>query len=232
MQKENIYYLVVVIGILALTAMIIVNNVQSKRQEELAKQKIELTGDDTKENTIHQTIGEVSKNTSEAPAKEEAKEAQADIIPANSNATTAVQTVTDYDGKTKMEWPLVGNVILPYSMDTTIYFQTLDQYKCNPGMMIQAAEGAEVSNVFNGKVTSVKKDDKLGNLVTVDIGGGYQVQYGQLEEVKLQKGDSVDTGMIIGKVAAPTDFFAKEGTNLYFALTKDKKPINPMDYLK
>ena len=29
-------------------------------------------------------------------------------------------------------WPVNGAVIMSYSMDKTVYFQTLDQYKYNP----------------------------------------------------------------------------------------------------
>ena len=37
-----------------------------------------------------------------------------------------------------MLWPARGNVLLDYSMDSTIYFPTLEQYKCNPGLVIQS----------------------------------------------------------------------------------------------
>ena len=38
------------------------------------------------------------------------------------------QTHFAYDGKQRLPWPVMGNVILPYSMDTTVYYTTLDQY--------------------------------------------------------------------------------------------------------
>ncbi len=36
-----------------------------------------------------------------------------------------------------------GAVIMSYSMDKTVYFQTLDQYKYNPAVIIESAEGDE-----------------------------------------------------------------------------------------
>ena len=33
-------------------------------------------------------------------------------------------------------WPVNGAVIMSYSMDKTVYFQTLDQYKYNPAVII------------------------------------------------------------------------------------------------
>lgn len=38
-------------------------------------------------------------------------------------------------------WPVNGAVIMSYSMDKTVYFQTLDQYKYNPAVIIEGAEG-------------------------------------------------------------------------------------------
>ena len=32
-------------------------------------------------------------------------------------------------------WPMEGNVIINYSMDSTVYFPTLDQYKYNPAVI-------------------------------------------------------------------------------------------------
>ena len=37
-------------------------------------------------------------------------------------------------------WPVKGDVLLPFSMDKTVYFPTLDQYQYNRGMVIRANE--------------------------------------------------------------------------------------------
>ena len=41
----------------------------------------------------------------------------------------------------------------------------------------------------------------------------------------------VVTGDPIGKVAAPTMYYSVEGTNVYFKLTKDGVPVDPMSRL-
>ena len=51
--------------------------------------------------------------------------------------------------------------------------------------------------------------------------------YGQLTDVAVSVGSYVDEGDILGYVAAPTKYYSLEGTNLYFALTKDGTPVNP-----
>lgn len=41
--------------------------------------------------------------------------------------------------------PVSGEILMHYSMDGSIYFATLDQYKYNPAVMMSAAEGDAVS---------------------------------------------------------------------------------------
>ena len=48
-------------------------------------------------------------------------------------------------------WPMEGNVILDYSMDSTVYFATLDQYKYNPAVII--------AGDVNSKVYAVAKEN-------------------------------------------------------------------------
>lgn len=44
----------------------------------------------------------------------------------------------------KLAWPVEGNVILDFSMDATVYFSTLKQYKYNPAILIQEIGRAHV----------------------------------------------------------------------------------------
>lgn len=39
-------------------------------------------------------------------------------------------------------------------------------------------------------------------------------------------------GDTIGYLAEPTKYYSVEGANLYFVMTKEGKPVNPMDYIR
>ena len=65
----------------------------------------------------------------------------------------------------------------------------------------------------------------------MELGGGYQATYGQLTNILVSEGSYVAAGDIIADVAAPTKYFSVEGTNVYFKLTKDGVPVNPMTKL-
>lgn len=146
--------------------------------------------------------------------------------------STTVQPALDFHEEDGLVWPIVGDVLINYSMDKTIYFPTLQQYKYNPAIVIAANQGESISAAANGRVTSVTYDPVIGNTVVMDLGNGYELTYGQLENIIVSEGSYVSVGDGIGTVASPTKYYSLEGTNVYFKLTKDGEPINPMRQLQ
>ena len=132
---------------------------------------------------------------------------------------------------TLMQWPVNGNILLDYNMDQTTYFPTLDQYKLSPAIAVQAVEGAPVTASVRGTVYSVEEDPQTGTTVTMELGDGYQAIYGQLKDLAVSEGETVEQGETIGYIAAPTKYYSKEGSNLYFAMRQNGEPIDPIMYL-
>lgn len=216
-------------------------------------QEQEVTGDDldydpyfqeTGSQNVENPDGSVSESMSASPAEdvaageklpEDAAEkegtgtkAQETDAPAIS---TAMQPTLSFGDTDTLVWPVVGNVLINYSMDKTVYFPTLDQYKYNPAIVIAANEGDMITAAAAGKVTSVFEDPQIGQAVTMDLGNGYEITYGQLKEILVSEGSYVSMGDMIASVAAPTKYYSIEGTNVYFKLTKDGNPVNPMTRL-
>lgn len=145
--------------------------------------------------------------------------------------STAMQPTLSFTDEDSLVWPIVGNILVNYSMDKTVYFPTLDQYKYNPAIIIQANEGDMITAAAAGKVISVFQDAQIGNGITMELGNGYEVTYGQLTNILVSEGSYVSMGDMIAQVAAPTKYYSVEGTNVYFKLTKDGEPVNPMSKL-
>ena len=137
-----------------------------------------------------------------------------------------------YDEGGALVWPVEGTVVLPYSMDTTVFFKTLKSYRCNPGVLIAADEGSNVLSAYEGVVESVTEDKEHGTVVTVIMGNGYKAKYGQLMNVTVSEGDVISTAQNIGEVAPVTSYYAEEGNHVYFELQKDGKPVNPVIYMQ
>ena len=171
----------------------------------------------------------------ETAANEETSAASGTVDSAE-NQETAVETAGAaqdlmFSEATIMELPVTGTVLIPYNMENTVYFPTLDLYQCNPGVVFSAAEGTPVLAAADGEVVSVENDARTGLTVTMNLGNGYEAIYGQLTDVSLEAGQKVQKAARIGAVAAPTKYYVKEGSNLFFEMKKDGKAIDPMAYL-
>lgn len=164
-------------------------------------------------------------------SRQEALDAQPSENEGQAVAASDVISLVFSEGS-KMKWPVEGNVILSYSMDTTVYFSTLKQYKCNPGMLIQSEPGMSVLCPANALVSEVGFDDEIGNYVAMSLGNGYEIICGQLADVTVCEGDYISAGESIGVVAEPTSYYVVEGCNVYFELMKDDMPVDPLDFLE
>lgn len=158
------------------------------------------------------------------------KEQNAKAAGAGNSAAKAV--TLNYNGTDKMGWPVRGNVILDYSMETTTYFPTLDQYKCNPALIIQGSISDPVSAPFEAKVAEIGSNEEIGNYVVLDLGNDYTAICGQLKDIQVAESQYVDKGTLLGYVSEPTKYYSIEGNNLYFELMNAGKPVDALDYLE
>lgn len=162
-------------------------------------------------------------------AKEEpAEETQA----ASAGADAVVSNSVSFSTDAKMMWPVSGNVLLNYSMDSTIYFATLNQYKYNPALVIQGDVNTKVLSASDAIIEDIYTDTETGITIKADLGNGYKALYGQLKETTVNIGDKVDKGAILGYISEPTKYYSIEGSNLYFEITKDSIPVNPLSFLE
>ncbi len=167
--------------------------------------------------------------SSEAPVGQDAVEVNEKQESTQASASNSV-AVSFKEGDS-LNWPVEGSILLDYSMDSTTYFATLDQYKYNPALLIQSDVGTDVCAAASGIVESITETDETGITVTMDIGGGYQLVYGQLSGVNYGTGAYIEKGSLVGTVASPTKYYTVEGSNLYFEMLHDGVPADPVEYL-
>lgn len=146
-------------------------------------------------------------------------------------ASVANAANVNFSSNSLILWPVSGALLMDYSMDKTVYFKTLDQYKYNPAIVIAAAENDQVIAGAAGIVKSIDNLAQTGTTINIDFGNGYEALYGQLQTVQVKTGDYVDATTTLGYVANPTKYYSSEGTNLYFEMRKDGQPVDPKEYL-
>ena len=151
---------------------------------------------------------------------------------AEAGAAVSESLVLDFTDTDKLSWPVSGNIVLGYSMDTTTYFPTLDQYKVNPANVIQSEVSTPVSAPADARVVSVGTNEEIGNYVNLDLGNGYTAVCGQLKEIPVVENEYVHQGDLLGYVAEPTKYYTVEGTNVFFEFLKDGVPVDALDFLE
>lgn len=260
--KKNGYYILAALCIVALAAAIgiISTNTSPKDDAENAAGFTDAQTEEYAENTEEYSQDEVAANSGsddidgynadeiqdivtqieESKAletgsddSETSSNAVSDTDPdTQSQAANAAVTGNAFDESQTLAWPLSGTILMDYSMNTTTYYKTLDQYKCNPGILIGADINSEVRCSYSGTVESIRGDSEHGQMVTVNMGNDFRAVYGQLKDIAVSEGEYIAAGNLIGHVAAPTRYYTEEGSHLYFELTKDEIPTDPKLFLQ
>lgn len=144
---------------------------------------------------------------------------------------TIKQEALHFNPEKGVVWPIEGTVLLDYSMESTIFFPTLQQYQYNPAIVIAGKVNDKVYFAARGKIINISTNEETGCTVTQDIGDGYTAIYGQLKELNVGVGDMVESGQVVGYVSEPTKYYSVEGSNVYFQLLKDGSPVDPEEIL-
>lgn len=175
---------------------------------------------------------DATKAPSMAPTEAPTEAVDVEVIATDEVPTLDVNaTVYNFSESSSLIWPVEGEVVLGYNMENTIYFPTLNQYQCNPAIVISAEADTEVLSAAKGIVEDVYEDPVIGTTMVISIGNGYKLVYGQLKDLAVGISDEVDAGTVLAKVSEPTKYFSVEGSNLYFALKLEDAPVDPTTFL-
>ena len=148
-------------------------------------------------------------------------------------------TVTVYDnaknipqtGETNinnMIWPLPGDTRVGSKFGPRVP-PCAGASSFHQGWDIGGKQGAQVVAVLAGKVTAAGYNNSCGNHVYIDHGNGYSTHYLHFSAIKVNKGDYVQQGQVIGLVGSTG---ISTAPHLHFALYKNGTAIDPAPYLK
>ncbi|MDR2007557.1 MAG: M23 family metallopeptidase [Alphaproteobacteria bacterium] len=118
-------------------------------------------------------------------------------------------------------WPVVGRLLMT--------FGTQEQGLMNEGINIAAKKGTDVKATQEGIVIYVGDSLKsFGNMVLVQHDKNWISAYAHLGVVKVNKGQKVLKGEVIGQVG---DSGSVNTPQLHFELRYNIKPVDPLNYL-
>lgn len=143
-----------------------------------------------------------------------------------------------------MVWPVVGQIVVPYTDDTTKHWfsTSLNQTMRTFGICIATKESEDIKAVADGTVVDILDDSSslsgdmpyVGKAVVLDHGNGYKSIYGFQNGTpnKDLLGKVVKAGEVIGQSGKPAGAFINEGNNIYVQVTHNDKIMNPLDILE
>jgi len=123
-----------------------------------------------------------------------------------------------------LPWPVEGRVRAGFGRRKHPRFDT---YTVHNGLEIEAAPGAEVRAVHEGRVVFAERFRGYGLMVVVDHGGKHYSLYAQLAEVAVAPGQDVATGTVLGRA----DPAGADGPGVYFEMRFQGRPEDPLEWL-
>ena len=194
-----------------------------KTEEEEVIEKIEVSDEianESSEDLEHKIVDTTSKETQKEPAKIDAK---TEIK--NNKVTEAFA----FKKNQNFDWPLSGDIIKDFAVDSLVYSNTLNEWRTHEGIDIAGKEGDVIVSVEDGIVERIFEDEKYGETIVVSHENGYKTFYSFVSPQNLStENQKVRKGEAIGRLTSSTKFEAKEVTHLHFEMLKNGVKISPI----
>lgn len=101
-------------------------------------------------------------------------------------------------------------------------------FEVHKGLDFVGEQGDIIAAAGDGVVTLAGQNGGYGIAVTLDHENGYETLYGHMSKLRVQVGDRVKRGQIIGYIGSTG---RSSGPHLHFSLYKDDIAINPRTVL-
>ncbi|HEY9761802.1 MAG TPA: M23 family metallopeptidase [Trichocoleus sp.] len=102
-------------------------------------------------------------------------------------------------------------------------------YEMHEGLDFKGPIGRGVYATAEGTVVKVLTDKGYGKYIVIDHGYGYETLYAHLSEFKVEVGDDVERGDLIGYLG---NTGRSSGPHLHYGIYRNGQPVNPRYYLK
>jgi murein hydrolase activator len=165
----------------------------------------------------------VERKETHAAYLQELEEAEARLQQLLQGLTTDDVAVPIPAFKGNLPWPVAGRVRVAFGRRKHPKFDT---YTVENGVEIDAREGAPVAAVHEGIVAFADRFRGYGLMVVVDHGGKHHTLYAHLADLRVQPGQRVAAGQVLGTVGSGV-----EGPGLYFEVRYHGRPEDPAEWL-
>lgn len=175
------------------------------------------------------------KAAQKTPVSEAEKNANSASVKPSEASAVGVSANTEYTPpeKSKLSYPVIGELITPHATETLIYSKTLGDWRSHEGIDIKAQIGTDVLCAAAGVIEDVYTDNFMGITIVVNHQNGLRTVYSNLSNSSLvSKGQSVERGNIISAVGDSAICETGEVGHLHFEVYEGEKNIDPLLWLE
>lgn len=137
------------------------------------------------------------------------------IKPYTDNDVTIVKDYYDYKGSEDEQ------------KESIIYYE--GTYMPSNGISYGKDKEFNVISILDGKVTKVKEDTTLGNIIIITHDNKIVSTYESVKDISVKEGDTVKQGDVIAK-SSTSNISSELNNHLYFELSINDQLVNPEDY--
>ncbi len=209
--KRNIYFVLMIVCVLAIGAIITVAAVMNSQDDQTIDPPTAVTPDDDDDD-------------------------DADVTPDDGDDADDGDADDGDDEQPQKTFTLDG-VLDEYVIDigfanTELVFNpTQNHWATHEGIDLIAEAGDQVKCSYDGTVKSVTSDSFDGTTVVIEHDGGYETTYKLLADVTLKAGDAIAEGDVIGTVSDSALSEIAQGAHLHLELSKDGAKVDPAAYI-
>jgi septal ring factor EnvC (AmiA/AmiB activator) len=128
--------------------------------------------------------------------------------------------------KGRLSSPAKGEIVARFGRHKHPEFNS---FTVSNGVSIAAPAGSDIRSVYAGQVIFADYFKGYGNMVIVDHGGGYFSLYAHAAKVLKKVGASVGRNDVVASVG---DVDSPQGTQLYFEIRYQGKPVDPAPWFR
>lgn len=122
--------------------------------------------------------------------------------------------------------PASGQVVMPFGWR---YVDALRDWRLHAGWDVAVAEGAPIVATAAGRVASVEAVSGWGEVVTLDLGGGWTAVYRGLGRVSVREGEAVRAGDALGQAAPAIPDEPGEPAHLHWEVRLHGDAVDPAE---
>jgi len=127
-----------------------------------------------------------------------------------------------------------GRLSLPAKGEIVSHFgkhkhPEFNSFTFNNGISIAAPLNSDIKTVYDGEVIFADKFKGYGNMIIIDHGGGYFTLYAHAASILKKVGTTVSKNEVVAHVG---DSDSSAGSQLYFEIRYQGKPVDPGPWLK